>query len=125
MPHLAAAHAGSARARAPAPPTPARELRSDPAAAEQLYFEQLEENRKRSRAQHPLENICEINSELDLDALLRRLAETIAASLGFRIVLIRLREPGTDRLRARAFAGLEPAARARARSAGRLLIETS
>jgi len=77
-----------------------------------LYFSQVEENRKRAQKLHEiLENISRINSELDLDTLLSRLAETIKQSLGFRIVLIRIREPGTNRLRARAFAGLEEAAR--------------
>src|SRR6185503_11607612 len=50
--------------------------------------------------------INDINSDLDLDRLMNRVASTIRESLGFRIVLIRVREPGTDRLRARAFAGL-------------------
>ena len=77
-----------------------------------LYFNQLEENRKRAQKLHQvLENVCEINSELDLDALLARFAETIAASLGFRIVLIRMREPGADQLEARAFTGIEPEVR--------------
>ena len=76
-----------------------------------LYFSQLEENRKRSQKLHQiLENISEINSELDLDALLKRLAQTIRTSLGFRVVLIRIREPGTQALRACASAGIEPAA---------------
>ena len=75
-----------------------------------LYFSQLEENRKRAQKLHQiLENICEINTEYDLNALLVRFAETIRASLGFRIVLIRLREPGTNRLKAYAFAGIDAA----------------
>jgi hypothetical protein len=78
-----------------------------------LYFNQLEENRKRAQKLHQiLENICEINSELDLDSLLSRFAETIRSSLGFRIAVIRVREPGTDRLKARAFAGIDSAAQA-------------
>jgi signal transduction histidine kinase/HD-GYP domain-containing protein (c-di-GMP phosphodiesterase class II) len=77
-----------------------------------LYFSQVEENRKRALKLHEiLENISRINSELDLDILLGRLAETMRSSLGFRIVLLRIREPGTNRLRARAFAGLDEAAR--------------
>jgi hypothetical protein len=76
-----------------------------------LYFSQLEENRKRSQKLHQiLENISEINSELDLGALLKRLAQTIRASLGFRFVLIRIREPGTQTLSACASAGIEPEA---------------
>jgi len=78
-----------------------------------LYFSQVEENRKRAQKLHQiLENIVAINAGLDLEAMLERLAETIRATLGFRVVLIRLCEPGADVLRACAFAGIEPAARA-------------
>ncbi|HEY6866712.1 MAG TPA: ATP-binding protein [Candidatus Eisenbacteria bacterium] len=77
-----------------------------------LYFNQVEENRKRAQKLHQiLENIGEINAGLDLDAMLPRLAETIRATLGFRVVLIRLRDPGSPVLRARAFAGIETAGR--------------
>src|SRR5207247_2336224 len=58
-----------------------------------------------------LENIREINSEIDIDVLLGRLAESVRSNLGFRIVLIRVREPGTERLKARAFAGVEASGR--------------
>jgi signal transduction histidine kinase len=78
-----------------------------------LYFSQVEENRKRALKLHQiLENIGEINAGLDLEAMLGRLAETIRATLGFRMVLVRLREPGADALRACAFAGIDAAARA-------------
>ncbi len=78
-----------------------------------LYFNQLEENRKRAhKLQHILRVVSDINSDLDPETLLSRIAETIQQSLGFRIVLIRVREPGTDLLRARAFAGLGEEARA-------------
>jgi signal transduction histidine kinase/response regulator RpfG family c-di-GMP phosphodiesterase len=78
-----------------------------------LYFNQLEENRKRAqKLQHILQVVSDINSDLDPETLLSRIAETIQQSLGFRIVLIRGREPGTDLLRARAFAGLGEEARA-------------
>src|SRR4029078_1655728 len=54
-----------------------------------LYFNQSEENRKRGKKLHKiLKNIAQINSDLDLDALLQRLAVTLQSSLGFRIVLI-------------------------------------
>jgi len=77
-----------------------------------LYFSQLEENKKRASKLHLiLEDISQINSELHLDAVLDRVAVTVRDSLGFRRVLIRLRETGTSRLRARAFAGLDDAAR--------------
>lgn len=76
-----------------------------------LYFTQVEENRKRQEKLHRvLESIAYINSSLDLDTLLQRIAETIREALGFRIVLIRLREPGTNQLKARASAGLGPEA---------------
>jgi len=79
-----------------------------------LYATQLEENRKRSaKLQHILSVVSDINSDLDSATLLARIAETIQQILGFRIVLIRVREPGTELLRARAFAGLEPEARTR------------
>ncbi len=72
-----------------------------------LYFSQVEENRKRAQKLHEiLENISKISSNLDLDSMLETLASTIKQSLGFGMVLIRLREPGTSRLRARAFAGI-------------------
>jgi len=78
-----------------------------------LYFRQVEENRQRAQKLHELlGNLCEINSALDIDTLLARLAATVSNSLGFRIVLIRVREPGSTRLRARAFAGLDESERA-------------
>ena len=78
-----------------------------------LYFNQVEENRKRAQKLHQiLENIGEINAGLDLEAMLGRLAETIRATLGFRVALVRLREPGSDALKACAFAGIDAAARA-------------
>jgi len=78
-----------------------------------LYFTQLDENRKRAqKLHHILRVVSDINSDLDPDTLLSRIAETIQQSLGFRIVLIRVREPGTSLLRARAFAGLGEDARA-------------
>jgi len=77
-----------------------------------LYFSQVEENRKRAAKLHQiLENIFEINSELELDTLLSRLAETLRQTLRFNVVLIRIREPGAATLTARAFAGIEEDAR--------------
>ncbi len=79
-----------------------------------LYFSQVEENRKRAAKLHQiLENIFQINSELDLDTLLARLAETIRRTLRFNVVLIRIREPGSQTLTARAFAGIDEDARVR------------
>ena len=78
-----------------------------------LYLLEVEENRRRADKLHRiLENTYRINSELDPGVLLQRLAETVATTLGFRIVLIRVREPGTNRLRACAFSGIEGPARA-------------
>ena len=89
------------------------ELNADRDRLNTLYMLAVEQNRQRADKLHRiLENICDINSGLDLDALLRRLADTIASTLGFRVVLIRLREPGTDRLRACAFSGINAASRA-------------
>lgn len=81
-----------------------------------LYFSQVEENRKRQQKLHEiLENISKINSNLDLGSMLDTLAVTICDSLGFGMVLIRLREPNSTKLRARAFAGVSAAAQARLR----------
>jgi signal transduction histidine kinase/response regulator RpfG family c-di-GMP phosphodiesterase len=89
------------------------ELNADRERLNNLYLLAVEQNRLRADKLHRiLENICDINSGLDLDALLRRLAETIATTLGFRVVLIRLRDPGTDRLRACAFSGIDARSRA-------------
>jgi signal transduction histidine kinase len=78
-----------------------------------LYFSQIEENRQRGKRLHQiLESIGQINSELDLDTLLPRIAGIVSACLGFRIVLIHILDPGSDRLRPSAFAGIDDAGRA-------------
>ncbi|MBI1795499.1 MAG: GAF domain-containing protein [Candidatus Eisenbacteria bacterium] len=78
-----------------------------------LYFGQIEENRKRAqKLHHILHVIGDISRDLDPDTLLQRIALTIREHLGFRIVLIRVRESGTQRLKACAFAGLSEEARA-------------
>jgi len=78
-----------------------------------LYFSQVEESRKRTRRlQLLLEDICAIGAALDFDTVLARLAGTLCERMGFRIVVVRVREPGTDRLAARAFAGVDDATRA-------------
>jgi signal transduction histidine kinase len=77
-----------------------------------LYFSQVEENRKRAQKLHEiLENISRVSSNLDLDSMLETLANTIKQSLGFGMVLIRLRDQDTQLLKARAFAGIAAAAR--------------
>jgi signal transduction histidine kinase len=78
-----------------------------------LYFREVEESRKRTqRLQLLLEDICAIGGALDLDTVLARLAETLSQRMGFRVVVVRVREPRTDRLAARAFAGVDSETRA-------------
>jgi len=117
----------AARTAAPRRMEPARliaQLNADRERLSTLYTLAVEQNRQRADKLHRiLENICDINSGLDLDALLRRLADTIASTLGFRVVLIRLRESGTDRLRACAFSGIDAAARAKLEAQDVPLIE--
>ena len=89
------------------------ELTSTKGRLSKLYFSQLEENRRRARRLHQiLESIGQINSDLDLDRLLDRIVESIRVSLGFGVVLLRIREPGSVRLKARAFAGVSEEGRA-------------
>lgn len=77
-----------------------------------LYFSQIEENRQRGKRLHQiLESIGQINSELDLDTLLPRIAGIVSTGLGFRIVLIHILDPDSGRLRAGAFAGIDAAGR--------------
>lgn len=79
-----------------------------------LYFGQLEMNRKRStQLRLVLENVCQMNAEQDLDSLLRRFAETVRETLGFRVVVVRTREVESNRLVVRASAGLDEAERDR------------
>ena len=78
-----------------------------------LYFRQVEESRKRTQLlQLLLQDICAIGAALDLDTVLARLAETLCHRMGFRVVVVRVREPDTDRIAARAFAGVDDATRA-------------
>jgi len=79
-----------------------------------LYFGQIEENNRRGRRLHQiLESIAQINAGLELDTLLPRIADSVSTALGFRIVLVRICEPGSDVMRARAFVGIGAADRAR------------
>ena len=78
-----------------------------------LYFRQIDDNRRRTRQLHQLLRVLsEISAHLDLETLLQRLAEAICDTLGYRIVLVRLREPGAPAMHAVAAVGLRPAARA-------------
>jgi signal transduction histidine kinase len=89
------------------------ELQSAKQRLSKLYFSQVEESRKRTqRLQLLLEDICAIGAALDLDTVLARLAGTLCQRMGFSIVVVRVREPGTDRLAARAFAGVDETTRA-------------
>ena len=71
-----------------------------------LYFNQVQENRRRAeRLRHLLESLSWLNEEQDLDARLRHLVATVRAHLGFRRAVVRLREPGTAALLQCASAG--------------------
>jgi signal transduction histidine kinase len=127
---MAAASAPAVRPAPAAAPSPARapaanageletlrsemtELQTAKQRLSKLYFREVEESRKRAqRLQLLLEDICAIGAALDLDTVLARLAETLSQRFGFRVVVIRVREPRTDRLAARAFAGVDDETRA-------------
>ena len=103
------AAARSAESREPA----VSELAADRVRLQALYLLEVEQNRLRAdRLHRVLENTWRINSELDPAALMQRIADTVASTLGYRVMLIRVREPGCDRLRACAFHGIEAPARA-------------
>ncbi|MFI5370175.1 MAG: HD domain-containing phosphohydrolase [Candidatus Eisenbacteria bacterium] len=79
-----------------------------------LYFGQIEENRQRTARLHRLlRALAEISGHLEMDTLMQRLAEAIKEVLGYRIVLVRLREPGSDDLRVAGVVGVRPSGRAR------------
>ena len=76
-----------------------------------LYFTQLDENRRRAeRMRRILRALTEISADRDLDAVVARVAATIQSILGFRLVLVRLRAPGAERLEVAASVGLARAA---------------
>ena len=77
-----------------------------------LYFGQIEENRQRGKRLHQiLESIGQIDSELDWTRCCRASPRSSSASLGFRVVLVRMLEPG---LRPAAGRGLRRPRRGRA-----------
>jgi signal transduction histidine kinase len=83
-----------------------------------LYFSQVETGKARMEKLHRiLEVVTRLNSSLDLDSLLGQIVGAVQKSLGFRIVLLRILDPQSNALRARAFAGLSPAAIAQLESA--------
>ena len=72
-----------------------------------LYFSQVETGKARMEKLHRiLEVVTRLNSSLDIDSLLSQIVGAVQKSLGFRIVLLRILDPETSALRARAFAGL-------------------
>jgi len=93
------------------------ELAEDKGARERLgklYFQQIEENRQRTARLHRLLHaLRDISEYLELETLLRRLAEAVRDVLGYRVVLVRLREPGTTELKAVAAVGIHDEARVR------------
>jgi len=76
-----------------------------------LYFSQVETGKARMEKLHRiLDVVTRLNSNLDIDSLLAQIVGAVQKSLGFRIVLLRIHDPETGTLRARAFAGLSSAA---------------
>ncbi len=72
-----------------------------------LYFSQVETGKARMEKLHRiLEVVTRLNSSLDIDSLLAQIVGAVQKSLGFRIVLLRILDPESGAVRARAFAGL-------------------
>jgi signal transduction histidine kinase/response regulator RpfG family c-di-GMP phosphodiesterase len=73
-----------------------------------LYRDQLLTSRQRAtRLQKVLEIATSISSNLTLDRVLHEIVHAVADAVGFRIVLLRVRNARGDAYDARAFAGLE------------------
>jgi len=84
-----------------------RDLESMRERLSRLYFSQVETGKARMEKLHRiLEVVTHLNSNQDVDSLLAQIVGTVQRSLGFRIVLLRILDPDTHRLKARAFAGL-------------------
>jgi signal transduction histidine kinase len=84
-----------------------RDLESMRERLSRLYFSQVETGKARMEKLHRiLEVVTRLNSSLDIDSLLTQIVGAVQKSLGFRIVLLRILDPETRSLRARAFAGL-------------------
>jgi signal transduction histidine kinase len=84
-----------------------RDLESMRERLSRLYFSQVETGKARMEKLHRiLEVVTRLNSSLDIDSLLAQIVGAVQKSLGFRIVLLRILDPDTMSLRARAFAGL-------------------
>ena len=100
------------------------ELRETKERLSRLYFREVEEGRLRSeKLRRVLQQIHAVNFNVGLEELLSRIAVSIRDGAGFGRVLLRVREPGTDRLRAVGFAGL-PEAMVPALQRGFVRVET-
>ncbi len=76
-----------------------------------LYVSQQDEIRRRSlRLDLVLSLVSEMNVGLELPALLEQLGESVRASLGFSMVLVRVRDPEQPVLRVMASTGVPPEA---------------
>lgn len=84
-----------------------RELELTRERLSRLYFSQVEAGKARMEKLHRLlEVVTQLNSTLELDTLLNGIVRAVQVTLGFRVVLLRVLDPETKRLEARAFAGL-------------------
>jgi signal transduction histidine kinase len=92
----------------------ARELELTRERLSRLYFSQVEAGKARMERLHRLlEVVTQLNSTLDLDVLLDAIVRAVQAALGFRVVLLRVLDPGVRVFKAKAFAGLGVEARAK------------
>jgi signal transduction histidine kinase len=72
-----------------------------------LYFSQVEAGKARMEKLHRLlEVVTQLNSTLELDTLLTGIVRAVQATLGFRVVLLRVLDAPSKQLKARAFAGM-------------------
>jgi signal transduction histidine kinase len=72
-----------------------------------LYFSQVEAGKARMEKLHRLlEVVTQLNSTLELDTLLTGIVRAVQATLGFRVVLLRVLDLPSRKLEARAFAGM-------------------
>ncbi len=85
----------------------ADELESARERVAELYRHQLMSSKKRAeKLTKILEIASTINSNLDLDTVLNGVVAAVREALGFRMVLLRMLNPQTGQLEAKAFAGL-------------------
>jgi signal transduction histidine kinase len=91
-----------------------RELELTRERLSRLYFTQVEAGKTRTEKMHRLlEVVTQLNSTLELDALLAGIVRAVQVTIGFRVVLLRVLDPDSHALRARAFAGLDSVAMAK------------